>query len=569
MAVTFALALASHASGQEDWQRMVRNCYESRLINKEFYKANKDVMPDAAGRIPRLYLLSAMIAQISEVSEDYTKFDPGLYQIPARPSQSNTNLPGFYLKHKETTWDVIRALRKAGIVNEDSETLLLKEMNQYRLVHPYYALCAAALCVIREEYHSRETLLAMVDYFSGDLKKNEAEALRQQILSGRGNLYAILEKLDNYKPVTLYKIDTAEELMSFIKQRTVFVSAHLNAYDPKLEVVMDSIQSCSGYSFVSKKYVFTFKYHKFPISFECPTDWSSDPPKIRKMDLYSSEPFLNFLTQGWNDWSLNPSARIVFVDAFHITSHYLDMFAIEDISDRLLHINSFHGTTKGWWPVPRAKYATLKERPLQLSNGLAFPIIQPGNYGDEEFLTSRKKWAIYSVIDSSGALHGRPQSTVNQLVRGFSTALITDTLSALNQLGLAAVPFNECFETIPAFYKENPGQEIGLFQFMRCISFNEFVIPDSRNEMGEHGKLNRTHMTFPGSDQTYSFTYGNGNFCYELMMHTARAWKKNSGKKRQFHYIPGTSAVMPYIMYVTPEEAYRLQEGLNYLIRAY
>jgi hypothetical protein len=71
MAVTFALALASHASGQEDWQRMVRNCYESRLINKEFYKANKDVMPDAAGRIPRLYLLSAMIAQISEVSEDH------------------------------------------------------------------------------------------------------------------------------------------------------------------------------------------------------------------------------------------------------------------------------------------------------------------------------------------------------------------------------------------------------------------------------------------------------------------------------------------------------------------
>lgn len=559
---------------QENWHSLIKACHDNRLIDKEFYKANQGKQPNEAGEIPKLYLVSAMINKIGSVENDYTAFFPGNYQLATKqPSSagSTQHPPDFYLQHLDDTRKFVQAIRKAGVIGEASEKKLLKEVEAKRLLHPYYAACSAALCVIHETYHQQESLLAILDFFADYLEEEQADSLRKSIMIERANPYAILARLEHYKPVTLHKIETATDLLKFIKKNTLFANRTVIADEERFDVVVDTLTTCSGSEIVSQKLVFKCNYEKHFISFECHADLSGPTPSIKTMELYRSMTFLEMLSQLCIDQNFVPNPRVVFLDASQITTECLYQYGIDDLSAQLPNLLPFHVTTKGWWAVPFEQYQALEAMEWRLSNGLNFPIFSSPGYTEEKLFKSRKKWAIYDVIEASGALNNRQTAYINKFKREFSTGLFNDTLGILHHFNLTATPpLSECLMGFPEIYVETPTKPSGIHQFMRCISYNEFPLPTVRNEMSEKGKLLKMHLSFPGDEKDYVFPVGNGNFCQEYISLTAKTWRKAAKTKRQFFYLPNLSeAGMPYLLYLSPDEAYRLQEGLNYLIRPF
>lgn len=570
----FNLLFLIQVSAQSDIKQTLRYCCSKGLVKKSFCSKFEKKQGESEPKPDQLDILANIVFKIAEDAPDYEIFYPGQYQLALEYAENNNQnkqsykKPDYYLKNKKAADKQALTLFKAGFLNPKSQEVLLKEIQENRLLHPYYVTLGTMLLVIQEEFNKEETLYELISLFEPYFNEKNLAEVKTKIPSGRANIYSIFGALRGYKAVRFKKPKSAESLMSYVGRETLFGPHKMVPTHVEQEIVMDSMISCNFGAYGERKMVIRFRRSKAAFEIACPVDWSHNPPKLLAQQLFRSNQFLSMMTQLRND-VYRRNERVLFVDAANITKSLMGKYGLEDISvsQLMYRLRPFPIASKGWWAVPFEQFESLSEDYFSLSNGWFLPLWESPSYFEENYMRSWKKTKIVEVIDSSGALKRYPPSLAQKMKREFTTSLFSDTISILNHFNLLAAPdpLVEGFETINDLYAEAP-ISISIYQFMSCISFNDFKVKSIRIEKTEDGKLKKLWLTFPENREEYSINISRPSGLYgHVISSTARLWKKYGGSKRHFYHLPNMGA--NYILYLTPQEAYILQEGLNYMLR--
>jgi hypothetical protein len=115
---------------------------------------------------------------------------------------------------------------------------------------------------------------------------------------------------------------------------------------------------------------------------------------------------------------------------------------------------------------------------------------------------------------------------------------------------------------------DSTATHIAIFDFMKCVSFNKFEVANVRVESLREMKGSEIYIQLKGQEEEHMIHIGvGGSVCIDLITKIAQVWKKHGNGKRQFYYLPqeGIGSI-PMVGFFTPNEAYALQEKLDYLI---